>query len=192
MYQAKVPADDVDAALGLAAAGMRVVNVGVTLTRDPRGVEPAETVTVREADPERHADLPDLAARAFRLSRFHLDPAIPDEAAARVKRDWTANCLNGRRGDRVLVAERSGHALGFVAEIESGGVPVIDLVAVDSAAQARGVGRALVERFCADAAGRGATLVRVGTQAANPAAIRFYERLGWSFERADYDMHMHV
>ena len=48
-----------------------------------------------------------IAQRDFSVSRFHLDPQIPDEVARTIKRDWVDNFFAGARGDRMLVVERS-------------------------------------------------------------------------------------
>lgn len=192
-YQAKVPALDVDLTARLERAGMSVVNLNLTLAREPGGeptAVPAE-LEMREADPERDQGVRELAARAFRYSRFHLDPAIPDELAGGIKRDWVGNCLSGLRGERLLVAARDDEPVGFLAELRAGDVLVIDLIAVGPEAQGTGAGRALIERFQADAVGR-AELLEVGTQAANIPATRFYERCGWVSARAAYDLHLHV
>jgi ribosomal protein S18 acetylase RimI-like enzyme len=194
-YQAKVPAGEVELLRLLTDAGMRVVNVAVALARDPSGAEEIglpEGVELRDADPARDGELARVAERALVWSRFHLDPDIPGELARRLRRDWVASCLRGTRGDRLHVAARDGRPVGFLAQLDAAGVPVIDLIAVDPSAQRDGLGSALVLRFMAEASRRGARLVRVGTQAANEAGIRFYESLGWRFESAAYDLHMHV
>src|SRR5690349_15902837 len=81
MYQVKVPVAEVERATALMAAGMAVVNVGVTLNRDPRSpVAPGE-IEIREADPDADAAVTDIAERAFLYSRFHLDPSVPNDVA---------------------------------------------------------------------------------------------------------------
>ncbi|HEX5788805.1 MAG TPA: GNAT family N-acetyltransferase [Woeseiaceae bacterium] len=57
------------------------------------------------------------------------------------------------------------------------GVYVQDLV-VDPSARSSGVGRALLVVTARHARSRGATHLRLAVDAANAAAIRFYERLG--------------
>ncbi|HLP08902.1 MAG TPA: GNAT family N-acetyltransferase [Opitutaceae bacterium] len=48
------------------------------------------------------------------------------------------------------------------------------------AAQGRGWGRRLIERFCAEVRARGATGVRLGVSERNAGAIAFYERIGFA------------
>jgi ribosomal protein S18 acetylase RimI-like enzyme len=193
-YQAKVPSADVAQLHALCAAGFQVVCVSVALRRDD-DVAPilpaADEPLVRTLDVERDGVLPELAARAFRTSRFHLDPDVPDELAARIKHDWAAAYLEGTRGEGALVVEIDGATAGFLGVVAGEGIRVIDLIAVSPDAQGRGAGRALVRRFCEDAHGR-SEAVAVGTQTANERAIRFYERLGFETARTAYDLHLHA
>lgn len=194
-YQARVPCSDVAALAALEAAGMRVVNVTLTLAADPSAPLPEGAVQVREAEPERDQALLDVAKRSFRYSRFHLDPDVPQAVAARIKRDWVWSYLNGLRGERLLVAVREDEPVGFLAVLERDDgdrrVGVIDLVGVAPEAQGLGAGRSLVRAFHEHAAGRW-QVVEVGTQAANTPATAFYERLGYVAVRTAYDLHMHV
>ncbi len=204
-YQARVDVADTDSVAALEGAGMRVVNVTVTLAADPAGplpeagdpagLRPGASVEVREADPQRDEALLDVAGRSFRYSRFHLDSQVDRAVADRIKRDWVWSYLNGLRGDELLVAVRDGEPVGFLCALprEDAGrrVRVIDLIGVAPEAQRSGAGRALVRAFHERAAGR-CDSVEVGTQAANVPAIAFYERLGYVAARCSYDLHMHV
>jgi len=143
---------------------------------------------VRPLDPDRDGAIADIAAEAFRLSRFHLDPDVADEVAVRIKRDWAQAYVDGSRGDGALVVELDGQVAGFLGVVASGDVRVIDLIAVAPSAQGRGAGAALVRRLCSDWSGP----VEVGTQTANERGIRFYERLGFETARTAYDLHLHV
>lgn len=186
-YQAKVDARDVAAVRELSAAGMTVVDLNLTLSRapDPSLAPPAG---VGEAAPADAADLLEIATRHYDVSRFHMDPEIPAEAAARIKRDWVRAYLDGERGNRLLVAERDGRAAGFLAELADGERRVIDLIAVRADARGAGLGRALVTEVVRSSPGR----VDVGTQAANVGALRFYESLGFRAAHARYVLHLHA
>ena len=193
-YQARIACDDVEAVRIHAAAGMYPANVVLTLSRTPGGEDPGETDvrTARDGDDE----LMDLAERAFSSTRFHLDPAVPREAADRIKRDWVGSYLAGQRGERLLVADHGGRPAGFLCVLatrRNGSLlHVIDLIAVAPEARDTGLGRALVRRFLTDAREAGADRVEVGTQAANTRATRFYEGLGFVAERSAYDLHLHT
>jgi GNAT superfamily N-acetyltransferase len=188
-YQAKVLSADVMLLHRLCDAGFRVVCTSVTLRREPAPVEAVgDDPRVRLLDADRDGSVPEVAARAFRLSRFHLDPEVPDAVAKAIKRDWAAAYLAGTRGEHALVVELDGRPVGFLGVVASGDVRVIDLIAVAPEAQGRGVGGALVRRLCSDWSGP----VEVGTQSANEAGIRFYERLGFETARTAYDLHLHA
>lgn len=188
-YQAKVPSADVEAVRRLCGAGLYVVDASVTLGREPAPAAPA--LPVVDAQAEHAPALLEIAATAFHASRFHLDPRVSAEVAARIKRDWLQSYLDGARGVELLVALDDGVPAGFLAVLEDGGVRVIDLVAVATHAQGRGVGAALTAAFLDRSAGRCAR-VRVGTQLANVGATRFYERAGFCVERTQYVLHGHT
>jgi GNAT superfamily N-acetyltransferase len=181
-FQARVPADDVARLLHLQVAGMRVVNVTLTLRRESDEVPVDGGFEVREATAG-DTELLDIAERAFTRDRFHADPEIPDEVADRIKRDWVDAYLRGERGDRLLVAERDGRPAGFLAEMVRDGVSVIELIGVAPEARGSGAGAALVAATPAPS--------EVGTQAANVGATRFYERLGYVAARTAFDLHLH-
>jgi GNAT superfamily N-acetyltransferase len=195
-YYTKVETAEPGAVRDLGAAGLSVVDVNVTLDRSPAPVASTTTdVRVDDVRPEQHAAILDIAGRAFRYSRFHLDPLIPRALAHRVKREWIASYLAGRRGERLLVATLDGRTVGFLAVLaaEAPGkvARVIDLVATAPEAQGLGVGTALVSAFIRVAAPT-SDVLRVGTQIANAPSIRLYTRLGFQVARSTYVMHAHV
>lgn len=199
-YHARVPSERTEAAALLAGAGFAVVSASLTLGRDPGeadGVQAGGAPTgleVRPARPDADRAAVEIAGRALTKTRFHLDPAIPAAVASRVKRDWAENSLTGERGDGMLVAERGGRVVGFLAGLSQGSgggrAHVIDLIAVDEPARGAGAGAALVRHFLGESSEF--DQVRVSTQGANPEATRFYERLGFTTLAAAYDLHLHT
>lgn len=194
LYQAKVTAEDVAAVRELATVGFYSVDVNVTLAREPDASAAPQRYAVVHGRPEHRDAVLAIAGSCFRYSRFHLDPAISQEAADRVKRDWAASYFDGARGDHVLVALDGGDPVGFLAVLArkdgARDVRVIDLVGVATAAQGAGVGRDLTAAFLAEAAT--AAAVEVGTQAANLPATRMYERMGFAVARTTWVLHRHV
>jgi ribosomal protein S18 acetylase RimI-like enzyme len=92
------------------------------------------------------------------------------------------------RPEDVLVAERDGTVVGW-AKIEhptpfpsSAHVWTITGLAVDPAAQGKGVGRALVEALADEARSRGARRLTLRVFAPNEGARRLYERCGFEVE----------
>ncbi len=194
-YQARLPAEQSGLKAELEEAGFATVNETITMRRQASRLEGADPgVEIRAGELEAHGEIVEIAERSFTGSRFHLDPDIPDEVASRIKRDWAQNALEGGRGDGVLVALRDGSPVGFLATLladEDGRrVRVIDLIAVDGPARGSGVGEALVARFAQESSGYDE--LRVGTQAANKGATRFYERLGFTAASSAFDLHLHV
>jgi ribosomal protein S18 acetylase RimI-like enzyme len=195
-FYAKVPVAEVAVVRQLTAAGFRVVDVNVTMEARP-AAQPAanDPLDVREAGAGDEAAVLAIASTCFTYSRFHLDPSIPTGVADRIKRAWVENYFRRRRGEELLVALAGGQPAGFLAVLldtrAAEPAAVIDLVGVDRAQQARGIGTRLVGAFLARWGSRVPTL-RVGTQAANAPSIRLYERMGFRFARAHYVLHAHV
>ena len=189
LYQAKVDVGDVATVLDLARAGLVVVNVNSLLERAPAGPaeDPPPGIELRELEAG-DTEIAEVAQRTFSRTRFHLDPRIPDEVADLIKRAWVESYLSGVRGELAYVALRDGRPVGFLAVVATERERVIDLMGVDPGARGAGVGRALVRHFVAESAGR-CQAVRVGTQAANPGATRFYEDAGFRAAGAAYDLH---
>ena len=188
---AKVGVDRPGDVARLEGQGFRVVDVNVTLSRsggDPPA--PAAGIDVGPAHPDEHDRLLEIAAKCFRYSRFHLDPAFADELADRVKREWIRSYVEGRRGIELLAARSGGRPVGFLAVVESGDARVIDLVGVAEADQGRGAGRALVAGFVERHGGQGRELL-VGTQIANTPSLRLYSRMGFEVAGASYVLHRH-
>jgi ribosomal protein S18 acetylase RimI-like enzyme len=145
---------------------------------------------VRRAEPNDREAVLEIAASCFRYSRFHQDEHIGVPAANELKRAWMANCLDGRRGEEVLVALEEGRPAGFLAVLVARDAAVIDLVGVAARSQRRGIGGALLDTFVKRWRGRAACL-RVGTQAINAPSIRLYEGRGFRFVGAANVLHAH-
>jgi ribosomal protein S18 acetylase RimI-like enzyme len=188
LYQAKVPCADLARLRALEDAGMRVVDVNVTLRR-PAGPSGVDTTGVRDARPADRDAILTLAERDYPGSRFHLDPQIPDERANALKRAWVDGFFAGARGDRMLVADRDGEAIGFYLVIDGDDHRTGDLLAVVPGARRAGtatalVGTALDMRPLRDH--------QMGTQVSNIPSLRFFERLGFSIVDSRYVLHGHV
>jgi ribosomal protein S18 acetylase RimI-like enzyme len=196
-HYVKVPTQKTAHVRALGEAGMAVVDVNVTLTRQgvKRDTVPVHGVVVEDYRPADAAEVLDIAGSCFRYSRFHLDPQFPLEIAHRVKREWIANYVHGRRGERLLVARLEGSAVGFLAVLggaeEGRTIKIIDLVGVATQTQGRGVGTALV-RFFVEQYQDSCDRLLVGTQVANTPSLRLYERMGFRVSQSAYVLHGHV
>ena len=197
-YYSKVDVEDVATVRDLSGRGFYVIDVNVTLRRESFRAATLDTSTaatplqIVPARPEHAADLLEIAGTAFRYSRFHLDPAIPRQAADTVKREWVRSYLEGRRGIELLAAvEEDGRAAGFLAVLESGDARVIDLVGVAPGKHGRGIGGELVRVFV-ERHGASCSELRVGTQIANVSSLRLYQRQGFEPSSAVFVLHRHV
>lgn len=188
-YQAKVPAHDVARVGALEEIGFRAVDVNVTLRREPGPPVPDPAGSIRDATPHDRETVGTIAEHEYAVSRFHLDPVIPDAVAGAIKRAWVENYFRGARGERMLVAEAEGRVVGFLLILDTAAESVIDLIAVARAARGRGAGRAMVSGLVRSNPGRP---VLVGTQISNVRALRFYERLGFAAYQTQFVLHRHA
>lgn len=186
---ARAAADDVATATRLAEAGFHVIDMGLTFDA-PAGIVAADVGTaVRDAAPGDRAAVAAIARDGFRFSRFHLDPFIPRALAGRIKAAWAENFFDGRRGDAMLVAEAKGRVAGFLQLLRPAPQRlVIDLIAVDARFRGQGFARGLI---AAAARRQDEGEIVVATQAANVAAVRLYESLGFRLRSAQLALHHH-
>lgn len=192
-FFAKLATSSVSACATLTNAGFYVVDTAITLAWKGGGTIDSADVEVGPMRPAQGDAVLDIAAKAFRWSRFHLDPRISTELANRIKREWMANYVSGARGSAVYTAEAGGRIAGFLAVIESSHgakAAVIDLLAVAPEFQGRGVGVALVRKFIEDWKDRASEL-KVGTQAANIRSLRLYENCGFRTAESAFVLHGH-
>ena len=129
--------------------------------------EPADTFSLRRAEPEEHEALEQLMARASLELPDYREQLIANPDAIHVP---PAQIANGQ----VIVAERGGHIAGFAAVV--GGE--LDGLFVEPDLWGTGIGRALVEA-ATDEARRSGVPLRV---IANPSARRFYLSCGFKIE----------
>lgn len=192
MITAKVATTDIATVQWLASLGFCVVDVNVQLVRECEGraSQPPQVfrgkVRLATADDEKNVAY--IAREAFRYDRFHLDPLISEEVARDVKEAWVRNYFSGERGDAMVVAEVERTVEAFLLLLVSPGEgTTIDLIAVDPVRQGRGLAAAMIE-FASMFEPRRFV---VGTQAANIASIRLYEKLGFRVSSTQYVMHAH-
>lgn len=172
--------------------GFRFVDVRLTLGR---GV-PSESLGVGSGPgsvrPFERGDLETLRACARQNhtdSRFYFDPKFPAPLCDALYETWIEKSCNGY-ADAVLVAEAGGLPAGYVTcDLNSEGEGQIGLVGVDPGHRGLGLGRALVGGALGWFAERGATRVRVVTQARNVGAQRLYEKSGFLVESVEIWYH---
>ncbi|MGE4538359.1 MAG: GNAT family N-acetyltransferase [Desulfovibrio sp.] len=175
----------------LEQAGFRLVEASLTLERpcDPDAPDVAGVV-VSAAAPQDAPAVARLAETAFRYSRFHADPDLPDATADAIKRAWAENYFAGKRGETMAVARIDGQVAGFLLLVRDKETAVIDLIAVDAAWRRRGAGAAMIAWIQRTMAQRTPRL-RTATQTANLPALRLYARAGMLPVGAAYALHFH-
>ncbi|MEQ9040545.1 MAG: hypothetical protein RIE24_19560 [Silicimonas sp.] len=179
ILDAKFPADELDRAAALDAAGFRKASTLVEFatapypraTRDP---EQASELRLGDDDLDAHA-------AGFRFQRFMQDGRIPKAGSEALVRRWIANSLSGRR--ETLAIGRN-----FCTFAVDEGRLTIDLLSCLDTGQ--GMSGRLLACIHAEAASRGCGEVRVSTEAENAPAMRAYVRAGFRPVRSWAAMHL--
>lgn len=182
----------------LSDIGFRVVDTALTFEGVASAGSVSRCVSVGQVIRYANQNDPDtvcgIASRAFRFSRFHLDPQVPAGVADRIKASWAGNYFSGERGDGMVVAETNGQVVGFLQLLwGQEETLIIDLIGVAPESQGQGIARAMICYAAMNGIGdhRQPARIRVGTQAANTPSMRLYESLGLRMHSAQYVMHYH-
>lgn len=188
---AKVPASSTTAIKFLENLNFHIVDTNVVFEKPVSA--PNKLIglcVVRFARPEDASEVTQLAGSAFTYSRFHLDDSFTARDANIIKAEWALNFFNGKRGTAMVVALVDGKIAGFLQLIQdNAGLLTIDLIAVDKNQRRKGIAKDMVAYAQNEA--KAARTLRVGTQAANVASIRFYEDMAFRFTGASYVLHYH-
>jgi GNAT superfamily N-acetyltransferase len=195
-YFAKLAGLQVAEAGALTTAGFRLAETNLAFGRgtSPSLTVPGNAIQVEPARPHWREGVLQIAATAFRYSRFHADPRFTRAAADLVKRAWIESYFDGKRGHVLLVAIEHGSPVGFAAVLladrDGRNAGVIDLIGVRTDRQAQGIGRHLLAAVLEECRPL-ADVVEVGTQATNVPSIRLYEGAGFRLVRSSLVLHLH-
>jgi ribosomal protein S18 acetylase RimI-like enzyme len=134
-----------------------------------------------------------IARAIFKIDHFHADPRLQKEKCNELYAKWASNSLKGL-AETVFVARKNGDIVGFVScKIQAGGsscsTGLIDLVGVRSEYACCGIGCLLVSKALSWFSKR-ASLVTVGTQAANVPAVRLYQKMGFKHISSEATLHL--
>jgi ribosomal protein S18 acetylase RimI-like enzyme len=153
--------------------------------------------TIREAQPEDAAQVINFGKSAFGRSHLYADQKLSVDLSNKLHEEWLRNDITGSRAKFTYVAEVNGEVGGFISALWDDdqqrlfgtGHGHIDLIAVRSGLQGKGLGSLLfstaMERFVKD----GASVVTVSTQATNLDAIRLYQRNRFKFAGFEVTLH---
>lgn len=171
---------------------MTLTDTNVTLEHHPGAHHSPPSKRIRLATPDDESAVSEIAATSFSLTRFHTDPRIGPEIANRIKAQWARNYFDGQRGELMLVAEHASRIAGFCQLLDRGDALIIDLIAVSVTARRQGLASDMIAASQIAARERGCQWLRVGTQLANIASLRCYERLGFRVCSAHHVFHRHM
>lgn len=172
----------------LIARGFRLVATAVTFECPiPMPVPRQAAAGIRMARPDDEEAIGRVARQSFVFDHFHGDPAIPRDAADRLKEAWARNFFADARGDWMVVAEREGEVAGFLLLMDSGGKLVIDLIAVDESSRGAGLATAMIAFAARELDGY--RTMRVSTQLGNVPSVRLYEAMGFRLVEAQHVLH---
>lgn len=170
-------------------AGYRLMDVRVGLAR--RAAAAAADPRVRPFDPNDLDALRAIARASHGATRFYADPRFPRERCDDLYDVWITRSAEGW-ADAVLVAEDSGRPAGYLSLHAGETRASIGLFAVAEEARGGGLGGALVEAAVGWAAERGLGEIDVVTQGRSAAALRVYERQGFTVESLGFWFHRWV
>jgi dTDP-4-amino-4,6-dideoxy-D-galactose acyltransferase len=130
---------------------------------------------------EDKAQLRKLALQSGNLSRFKVDPRIPDAKWRALYHQWIDRSVMGIMSDAVLVARDDGQLSGMITlarnHVTSAGS--IGLFAVDESARGKGLGKLLLRGAEEWFAMAGCTKITVATQGDNDGAKAIYQGAGF-------------
>jgi ribosomal protein S18 acetylase RimI-like enzyme len=188
---AKVPVRSLHYVGFLEGLGFRLVDTNIVFEKQVSKVgDVTGNCVVRFAQEGDQEQVTELAGSNFECSRFHLDAFIPDEIANEIKSQWARNFFVGERGEQMVVAVIEDKVVGFAQLLfgENKNL-VIDLIAVDRDQRRKGIAKDMItyaEENC-----QSLEKIRVGTQLANTASVKLYEKLGFRMAGASYILHYH-
>jgi hypothetical protein len=116
----RVDCADIEAIQCLERRGFRLMECLITYVFRPKQDILPSIKTLYRVRPYTPADREALLAISERMyahhqSRFSIDPSLPPAGVGRFYIEWTKNACAGEMADRILVAERKGSPIGFLA-----------------------------------------------------------------------------
>jgi hypothetical protein len=192
-------ADDFDSVRAAEDGGFRLVEVRITFRRPihtglyGKQRPPAESITIRDAEPGDLDELRRIGAASFGQSRFYVDPQFPDQRVDEYYGLWVEKSMQGWKGDRMIVAEVAGKPAGFITvSLESERVGRLNLLALDPAIMASPMAGRVSYALGLEAmkfTEIERCPMRATTQGANVRAQRFIQRWGFHIERVELYFH---
>jgi hypothetical protein len=116
----RVDCADIEAIQALERRGFRLMECLITYVFRPQQDTLPSLKTLYHVRPYSPADRAAVLAIAEQMyahhqSRFSVDPSLPQSGMSRFYIEWTKNACSGEMADHILVAERKGCPVGFLA-----------------------------------------------------------------------------
>ncbi len=176
------PQEDRARLSALIKSGFEIVDGIIALKRELKNENPINHPELRLATKDDATEAAQLAARSFRFSRFHNDPALYREQADKIHYEWARNSCLGQAADAVWLWIEGGKIAGFSSVALKGEAATIVLVCVGDEYSGRGIAGKLTAKCCEWMLSRGVKTARVQTQAHNIGALTVYRRCGFAPE----------
>ena len=190
MY-AKIPTTCLCAVNFLDRLGFSLVDTNVVFEKEIEQAHRfADNCVVRLSTPKDKSQVMELSKNGFAYSRFHLDSMISAPVANLIKAQWAGNYFAGAaRGHKMVVALVDEAIVGFLLLVRGDDDLIINLIAVDEMQRRKGIASDMIAYAEIQSSGYSRTVV--GTQVANIASIRFYEKNGFRLCASNYVFHFH-
>jgi len=189
LYCIKIPNNDVITTITLINSGFEYICNNIVFELVEHSIVQNNTgINICPYSAKMQSDILWTAGKSFSFSRFHKDQKIPEYKANKIYQEWIKNHIEGKRGDGLLVAEKDGITVGFLATISTENYVSIDLICVNSDYQKLGVASSLVSFFIETVYGK---KIRVETQSSNIPAIKLYEKYNFKIKETFNVFHFH-
>ena len=187
---AKVPTNSIAHIKFLENLGFSLVDTNVLFEKKIRVLNKKVSGRgIRFAQAKDEVDIINLASQSFEYSRFHLDDFFPKKLANTIKGDWVRNFFLGKRGDKMIVAQKGKSIAGFLLVLEEKKGIIIDLIAVDKGFRRQGIASKMISYL--EKVFYGSQRIIVGTQISNIASMKLYENFGFRVFESSYVFHYH-
>ena len=174
-----------ECAVGAAAAPESSASATTTQQMPPQeGCQP-----IRSARLEDLPQLTTLARVSHRNTRFYQDTRFDRARSDDLYALWIERSVRGELADAVWVVDVDGAPRGYLTLSAGEEAASIGLVAVDTAYRGRGYGEQLLRTAGRWASDRCLSRMSVVTQGGSAAAVRFYERAGFTSSRVQLWYH---
>jgi dTDP-4-amino-4,6-dideoxy-D-galactose acyltransferase len=132
-----------------------------------------------------------IALISGHLSRFKIDPMLPEGSFERLYETWLGKALERRPRSIVYTYMTDGILAGIITGEQHGSMFTIDLLAVLPSQQGRGIASMLIQRIQDLCYARAIHSIEVKTQLSNTGAIALYLRNDFTEHDRSFLYHAH-